>query len=672
MGEQFAPKTVPTAITRFHPIDVDSAPLLPIAVITLLAAAPLPPECEQPELRDVLPLKQLAQLDGALSVGLDSVATWCFDPGGSWTGGLLPQPGKGKVKASKDAAPTGDCAKAIASCESSLKAADKSTLRELAATALKDLDRPYRGATYQAKRAGLKDKPNEKATCRSRERSELFSQAQARMDLARLTSQIQSEYANYKAWLMQESLKCRGDVATAKKAAKDNTRLAVENTPKPEAPKPEPKAEPPPKISATTSALTANETAALKAEPPPANWVTERETALARPMLEKWKYLAEQTARQETDRDYTLGFLASRELRACDCTRVNPAAIVRSIEKKEGGASGMALLQSEDGTNTRCTVCALDAYTAWKPRIEKQCRQMDQLTDFELEKLSQSDDANGIPPRCMDETKARRAEAKRLEAEKKRKEEEEAARVRATMVAQPVPAPADAGVAVAVKTQIPPLTALPPPPQPATGATPATGGSAPAAAANAAPATTASAAPPAPAQPTSNPNLVTVNGMTYYRPALGDAGVPVAAATPAVGGSAAPPIAAAQTPPPPNDTKTVVTPSPPPTGPGIPVASAAPVESYVPPEAWAPIPPREDGRMYVRLSMSAACIAEITPGPIQARTGDLLLVPFGARQLAVKSPCGGLAEIYWGKEAKPRFSEVFPKNQAIKFEFKNQ
>src|SRR6185436_19513415 len=90
-------------------------------------------------------------------------------------------------------------------------------------------------------------------------------------------------------------------------------------------------------ISPLTSPLAS---AGGSAEKPPASWVTERETTLAKPMVEKWKYLAAQTARQETDRDYTLGFLASRELRSCDCTRVNPGAIVRSLEKREGGAAG--------------------------------------------------------------------------------------------------------------------------------------------------------------------------------------------------------------------------------------------------------------------------------------------------------------------------------------------
>jgi hypothetical protein len=150
-----------------------------------------------------------------------------------------------------------------------------------------------------------------------------------------------------------------------------------------------------------------------------------------------------------------------------------------------------------------------------------------------------------------------------------------------------------------------------------------------------------------------------VNGMTYYRPS--------AAAQPVPGPT---PGAPAPTPSPGLSPQAYSTAGM--TGPGMPAATGNGYDSFVPPEAWAPIPSREDGRMYVRLSMSAACVAEIMPGPIQARTGDLLLVPYGAQHLAVKSPCGGLAEIYWGKEAKPRYSEVFGRNQPIKFEFKAQ
>jgi hypothetical protein len=720
--------------------------LLPAIATLLLAAAALPPECEQPELRDVLPLKQLAQLDGALSVGLDSVATWCFDPGGAWTAGIQTSPMKGKSRPNPNAEPVGDCAKAIASCEAALRTSDKPPLRELAQGALADLERTYHNAHYTPKRSGLKDKPNEKADCHSHERSELFAEAQSRMDLARLTSQIQNEYANYKSWLVQEGMRCRGEVFTAKKG-KDNTRVkvAVDQPSKP-ARDPEP---------AKVAAVEPAKPDTAKGEPPPASWVTERETALARPMADKWRYLADQTAKQETDRDYTLGFLASRELRTCDCTRVNPAAIVRSLDKNEGSKS---LLEAEDGPNTKCTVCALDAFSAWKPRAEKQCKQMDELTDYELSRLEKTDDANGIPPRCFDDTRARRAAQKKAEEDLAAAKARLAAAAAVPLATTAAPSPADGGrVAAATPTAgtspagVAPVAGNAAPPgssgaatrtpagaapaaggtapgsnaaatrtpagagnpvaagtatpssagptpaaggagsRPAVGAatptvagaaTPTSAGAAPSIAAGSATATAATPTPAGAATPgpgaaaapsaqgtatapgpnTASSNLVTVNGMTYYRP--GGAGSPPAAAAPAAGG----PIAMLD-----GGGKVYAMPtsSPGMTGPGVPSPPGM-TDTFVPPEAWAPIPPREDGRMYVRLSMSSACVAEIMPGPIQARTGDLLLVPYGAKNLAVRSPCGGLAEIYWGKEPKPRFSEVFGRNQALKFEFKTQ
>ena len=104
------------------------------------------------------------------------------------------------------------------------------------------------------------------------------------------------------------------------------------------------------------------------------------------------------------------------------------------------------------------------------------------------------------------------------------------------------------------------------------------------------------------------------------------------------------------------------------TGPGVPTGP----NGYLPPATWAPIPQREDGRIYVRLFMSSSCVADVEPGPLQARTGDLLLLPFEARAVQVKSPCGGLAEVYFGREARPRVSENFGSNRPLKFEFKRQ
>jgi hypothetical protein len=37
--------------------------------------------------------------------------------------------------------------------------------------------------------------------------------------------------------------------------------------------------------------------------------------------------------------------------------------------------------------------------------------------------------------------------------------------------------------------------------------------------------------------------------------------------------------------------------------------------------------------------------------------------------LSVKSPCGGVAEVYWGREEKPRVSETFGKNQPLQLQF---
>jgi hypothetical protein len=72
----------------------------------------------------------------------------------------------------------------------------------------------------------------------------------------------------------------------------------------------------------------------------------------------------------------------------------------------------------------------------------------------------------------------------------------------------------------------------------------------------------------------------------------------------------------------------------------------------------------------VRLFMSSACVAELEPGPMLARTGDLLPVPLGAKAVTVKSACGGLVEVYWAKEPKPRLSETFGKNQPLQLQFR--
>jgi hypothetical protein len=504
-----------------------------------------------------------------LSIGLDSVATWCFDSQGEWTGGVGTSKTRGKKSAAAarpnpDAEPTAECKKAVTSCVSARAAvASQSEGSDTANAALADWKRPYHEATYPPKRSGVTQRPVATANCESRTRSELFSHAQSRMDLARWFSMVQSEYSDYRAWLMQESLKCRKNVLA-------NTKDPLRSSMSVDAP-----------AEAATGSVAR---AATQKEPPDAGVLSanaEHSALTEKPMLEKWKYLAERQSELERERDYSLGFLASRELRACSCTRVNATAMARAIEKQEGGSAGLALLNSEDAANTKCAVCLLDAFTAWKPRISRQCAMMDELTEFELNKLQQADDANGLPPRCFEETRTRRAEKNKALAS----------------VAVDAGAPWEA-VAKAMPAAQMPAAMLP-----------ARDGGA---------------------------LWAEVNGYTYYKPAA-----------------------------PKSDPGTL-------TGPGVGSSTPTLGDEFVPPNAYAPIPTREDGRVYVRLSMSAACIAEILPGPIQARTGDLLLVPFGAKSLQVKSPCGGLAEIYFGREARPRFSEVFTRTQPLSFVFQAQ
>ena len=186
--------------------------MLSLVVALVVLIPELPAECQASPTREVSVLTGFAQSSGSLSVGLDSVATWCFDSGGVWTGGQ--KPGKGKKVASTE--PTGDCAKAIISCQAA-RASMSTETRSVLFDALKDIERPFLNVKYKPKRSGLAERPTEIAECSSKDRSTLFSQAQARMDLARLASQVQNEYANYKTWLFSEGLKCGQDVARGEK-----------------------------------------------------------------------------------------------------------------------------------------------------------------------------------------------------------------------------------------------------------------------------------------------------------------------------------------------------------------------------------------------------------------------------------------------------------------------
>lgn len=270
-------------------------------------------------------------------------------------------------------------------------------------------------------------------------------------------------------------------------------------------------------------------------------------------MLETWRGLANQRAKMELDRDYTLGFLASRELRDCRCQRSSPAGIVTRLETQES----VAQLEADHARAVSCERCLQTAFAAWRSRTTEQCSLMNELSPYELEVLQRSDDGNGLPPRCWQEVVSKRG--------------------------------LDGGVLLAVT----PNTAKPPPN------------------------TTTVTIPMAP--PDAGSKLATApTGVPRFEPTS--------------------PLA----------------------------------DGFFRPSEPAPMPLREDGRLYVRVFMSSTCAADVLPGPLLARTGDLLLIPYGAKQLSLRSPCGGLAEVYWGREPTPRVSEVFGRNQPLHLQFKAQ
>ncbi len=628
--------------------------------ITVLSAAPATPapssaECEAPPLRDVAGLPSFAQKSGALSVGLDSVATWCFDSGGEWTGGVKVEPGK---KAKPPGAAVGDCARALASCEAA-KLAVTADLKALLAAALADLERPYVKKKYVPKRSGLADRPSEVVDCTSRSRPELFAQAQARMDLARLASQLHSEYANYKTWLYAEGLKC---AQAARLGQVDNTQRAMAVDSAPQAPTPNPDknaastsaAAKPPDASvavATTNTPDGSVTAAAttsKADgtPTAAPNKPDGSVPVAAPAVVASKPDAGTAAVANTVTP------PSTPLAATNAADSGVPAPVGSVAPSAGGGSpgvdaGVAALLTgldpskpvglSGSSSERERMLALAPAEKWAALAQVRGKfELDR--DFTLGFLASRELRDCRCPRPNPAGIARRYVQKdnvaQLEADEQRNTQCEfclqdafsAWRSRVDRQCALVEKLSDFEVGVLQRSDdgngLPPrcfdsvLTRR----DGGVGALAGTGTSA---------------------------------------LARADAGTVWAAAS-----------------------KTVVapvTPLPAPT-PTSPPGATTSMQSVTSPLAdtfsraqdWAPIPLREDGRLYVRIFMSSACAADVLPGPIQARTGDLLVIPYNARQLSVRSPCGGLAEVYWGREVKPRVSEIFARNQPLHLQFQPQ
>lgn len=631
------------------------------AVLSLLAAVPVPPECEPPPLHDVTPLKTFTQRSGTLSVGLDSVATWCFDSGGAWTGGVRPEPGKKPKPADPNAPAVGDCARSLTSCEDA-KASLTAELTQALTDALADFERPFRGQRYVPKRTGLAERPSPTVNCRERSRPELFAQAQARMDLARLASSVQNEYANYKTWLYARGLECGQQVRAGRV---DTTKVAVSVDAAP----------------ATGGGVASKVVAAGGgASAPKLAGNTGGGTALVAigPPPSRATMVVGTSGSATTDSgarasgsgtNATVGAPVGNPGVAVSATNpsgtppigaadtnpsgtppIGPATVttpeVSAGTTPEGTPAIGTMTASVSGLGTTSPTSTLpaanDAGAASNELLEtwrmlaNQRGKMELDRDYTLGFLAsrelrdcrcQRTSPAGIVSRLETSDGVSQIEGdspRAIACEHCLQNAFAAWRGRVQKQCALLPELSQYELEVLQKSDdgngLPPRCLI----------------------------------------------------EAYSKRGL-DAGVLFAqpAAPPR------PPIAPA------TGASTTLTvgldpkgsgkpPQPGPTGAPRFEPSSALADGFFHPADAAPIPLREDGRLYVRVFMSSTCAADVLPGPVLARTGDLLLIPYGARTLSLRSPCGGLAEVYWGREPTPRVSEVFGRNQPLHFQFKPQ
>ncbi len=750
----------------------------------LLAGVPVPPECEAPPLRDVTPLRALAQKSGALSVGHDSVATWCFDSQGAWTGG---QAVKANRKPDPAATPSGDCAKAIAACEAA-RADIGEPLKQLLVDALADLDRPYRGQKYVSKRSGLGERPADAADCRSKDRSVLFALAQARMDLARLASMAQSEYGVYRTWVMTEGYRCAQEV----RARPDLTRLTVSR----DAPLP---AQEGSGIAGVATAGTGS--AGGNAGAPAGAGSTIASSGSVAPIGAAGPGTT--TAAGGSGKVANGGSTITSGGGVAPIGAAGPGtttAATGSGRFASGGVdpSGKGTAAGPVGPGTTTTAsgpgqAASGGAQAVSPGTTTPASGSGKVANVDSSGKGLAAGAAGsgatTPASGSRNTEGVESTGKGTAAGSGAGD----TRVYGgTGSAVGLSMTRTSGATDAGRTPGPPVGAG------STTDSVSGNGTSPSvivAAAGTFPGTVtlqsaqrtdagtlvvvlnAPVAVPGPVLPAKVPAAVTVNqggaagaraallerwhGLADRRAAceadrdytlgflashelaacrcervapsvvlarlegldpkmeaaeekahvcedctqaaydawkmrstkqcaliekLSDYEVEVL--TRSLDGQGLPPrcfdvvrarrpagrttTAAAPTSPDPRFVITRADAGVAPAAPAQAVVTSPVADTFLKAQEWAPVPLREDGRLYVRLFMSSACRAEILPGPIEARTGDLLLIPWGARRLSVRSSCGGLAEVYWGQEARPRVSEIFARSEPLVLEFKPQ
>jgi hypothetical protein len=653
-------------------------------LVSLLASVPVPPECEAPPTRDVVPLKAFAQKSGTLSVGLDSVATWCFDSAGGWTGGQRPE-GKKPKPIDPNAPAVGDCARALASCDEAKLALTDELTRTLTET-LADLERPYRSQKYVPKRSGLSEKPSPVVNCRERSRPDLFAQAQARMDLARLASTAQNEYANYKTWLFTKGLECAQQVRAGKV---DTTRVSVTldapNTP----------GAPAGGVAgagggaagkglvatvagmgaasaggsagavspgtATTGVTTGTGAAAGGPGPGPTSAGTASASGTDAPapgVLGGTRVPTTGPGTTATGPGTTTtgsgATATSPGTTGVGTTATRPGTTSPGVATTGAGAgsaagsgttgagtsglsSSLIATVTPPTTGTTTAPSGVDGMLDTWRGLSAQRGKMELDRDYTLGFLASRElrdcrcqranpagivarlqNNDGVAPLEADHQRAMSCELclqNAFAAWKTRIGKQCALLVDLSPYELEVLQKSDDGNGIPPRCweEVVARRGL-------------DGG-------------VLLASPP----PVKPPAPVATAG-------------PLTVKLPVDAGTRAPPA-----------TTAVVPTGMPKFEPPSPLA-----DGFFRPNEPAPIPLREDGRLYVRLFMSSTCAADVLPGPLLARTGDLLLIPYGASTLSLRSPCGGLAEVYWGKEPTPRVSEVFGRNQPLYLQFKAQ
>lgn len=597
--------------------------MLSLLATLLLTAPEIPAQCQGPAAREMAPLTQFAQGSGSLSVGLDSVATWCFDSTGGWTGG--------GEKADPRAVPIDDCKKAIESCESAKKALSPDA-RKLLFDTLAELDQPFLGVKYQPKRSGLAERPPEGAECGGRDRALLFSSAQARMDLARLASVVQNEYANYRTWLFSEGLKCAQQVA---RDEKDPTRRGVAVDAKvkgggtqqvPGQPGEELSvAAPPTRVG--TSLVDAGAGGLTVAA---ADAGAGRLTAAGADAGAGRLAIAGASSSPDAGRSLPLSF---------DAGALAVAGVI--VQPLDGGRAAVVTYDAGVASGRVATVTQPGSYVGG-PTAERERALSSSMVEKWRYFLSEQQKIEGDPdwlagflasrelrdcrcplPRPVPGELVRRLSNNDRVAQLEQ-DDERTTRCELCLLDSYPKWKARAQKQCALLKELTPYeievlqrsddgNGLPPrcidaakqkvDPPSRTGVVRLGN----------------DGAPPEPQRPANNGHFVILQV---------DAGVPVAA--------------------------------------------PAPVQPVVlQPVASATSPQREVGRVYLRVSMSRACMAEVLmPQAIAVHDGDVLPVPISARELVVRGACGGIAELLYGKDENPKVSEPFSSDKPVHFKFR--